>query len=349
MKKTNQFAIRIGKLCAVLGGGLLLGGTTSLTPPSAWADESVSVEIHADSDFYQPLSPYGRWEVVGSAGRCWIPGGVESDWSPYSNGYWQNTPDGWYWASNEPWGWATYHYGRWDSSPQYGWYWVPQTQWAPAWVSWRDGGGYVGWAPLSPAGGGVVEVNTRGYVFVEEGRFLDPVQSKTVIRNNTAILGKTARITQTHIVNKAVFNEGPATAAIEKASGRKVAAVQVRDLRSKEEAPVIAKRATPAPTVGKSVLPPAQSQAEKVVPVIEPHSIAKPAIPAVESRPVDEPKRVSPEAGRDPENPKRQPVPAAAEAKPAAREEPKPVVAARPESPRDQPDPKAGREEDKKE
>ena len=123
--------------------------------PSGPGDDSY-VEIRAESDFYEPLSPYGRWEMVGSSGRCWIPGGVSADWSPYSNGYWQRTDAGWYWASDEPWGWATYHYGRWDSNPQYGWYWVPQTQWAPAWVSWREGGGYVGWAPLSPSGRAVV-------------------------------------------------------------------------------------------------------------------------------------------------------------------------------------------------
>ncbi|TAK92903.1 MAG: hypothetical protein EPO07_18870, partial [Verrucomicrobia bacterium] len=103
------------------------------------------VVIQSENDFYEPLATYGRWEVVGSYGRCWIPARVEVDWRPYANGYWQRTDAGWYWASDEPWGWATYHYGRWDFDARFGWFWVPQTQWAPAWVCWREGGDYVGW------------------------------------------------------------------------------------------------------------------------------------------------------------------------------------------------------------
>jgi len=29
-------------------------------------------------------------------------------------------------------------------------FWVPGYDWGPAWVSWRTGGDYYGWAPLSP-------------------------------------------------------------------------------------------------------------------------------------------------------------------------------------------------------
>src|SRR6185369_4273322 len=31
-----------------------------------------------------------------------------------------------------------------------GWCWVPGTEWAPSWVDWRYGEGFVGWAPLPP-------------------------------------------------------------------------------------------------------------------------------------------------------------------------------------------------------
>jgi hypothetical protein len=326
--------------------------------PSGQADGSYA-EIRTESDFYEPLSPYGRWEVVGSYGRCWIPGGVDADWSPYSNGYWQRTDAGWYWASDEPWGWATYHYGRWDSSPQYGWYWVPQTQWAPAWVSWREGGGYVGWAPLGPSGRGVVTVNRRGaspggYVFVEERRFLEPVRPTTIIVNNTAI-------------NKTVINKGPGTAVIEQASGRKMQAVPVRQLRSKEEAKVVAKHPTPPPASPKAVPTPVHNQAEKAPPAREPRQVEqkvipppahnqaenapptrgeprqveKPAITTAEPQPpaarnqarqadeqsraakLDEEKRAQQEKARETESMKRQPVPAAVEAKPEPKAEAK--------------------------
>jgi hypothetical protein len=228
-------------------------------PPRVEAAVAVSVEIRAESDFYEPLTPYGRWEVVGTYGRCWIPGRVEVNWRPYCHGHWQRTDAGWYWASEEPWGWATYHYGRWDHSPQFGWYWVPQTQWAPAWVSWHEGGGYVGWAPLHPSArfsaGGSVEVNIaliapHAFVFVEPRHFLQPVRPSTVVVNNTTIINKTVNITNIKVSNKTVINEGPRTTIIEQASGQKVRPVAVHELRHKEEAPVMARRrATPAESV----------------------------------------------------------------------------------------------------
>ena len=245
-------------------------------PPQVQASVSVAlpgVEIRAESDFYEPLTSYGRWEVVGSHGRCWIPGRVEADWRPYSDGYWQRTDAGWYWVSEEPWAWATYHYGRWDLSPQFGWYWVPQIQWAPAWVSWHSGGGYIGWAPLYPsarfARGGSVEVDVRiisprAFVFVEQRHFLEPVRRSTVVVNNTTIINKTVNITNTRIVNNTVINEGPKTQVIEQVSGRKVQEVPTRELRRKQEAPVVARQQIASPTREKqAVAAPVPSQVEK--------------------------------------------------------------------------------------
>ncbi|MGD1020094.1 MAG: DUF6600 domain-containing protein [Verrucomicrobiia bacterium] len=321
----------------------------TLTAHTTYADDvSVSVStvaIHADSDFYQPLSPYGRWQVVGSDGSCWIPGGVASGWSPYSNGYWQQTDAGWYWASDEPWAWATYHYGGWGFDPQFGWYWVPQTQWAPAWVSWREGGGYVGWAPLGPSGRfWGRSVTSRGYVTVEERRFLEPVGPKTVVVDKTAI-------------NKTVINKkGPAVAVIEKASGRTVQAVPVRELRNKEEAKVVAQRATPTSTTEKAVQTPARSQAEK--PAI---TTAAPQPPAARNEvsqadeqsrvaKLDAEKRAQQEKAGELESEKKQSVSVAVqarpEAKPEAKVESKPVTE-RPAATRE-PEQKAGKDDEKK-
>lgn len=255
---------------------------------------SVGVAIRTENDFYEPLSPYGRWEVVGSYGRCWIPGRVDADWRPYCAGYWQRTDAGWYWVSNEPWAWATYHYGRWDLSPEYGWYWVPQTQWAPAWVSWHSGGGYIGWAPLYPSArfaGGSVQVDERvisprAYVFVEERHFLEPVRPSTVVVNNTTIINKTVNITNIKVVNNTVINEGPAAGGIEKASGRKVQAVAVRELRHKEEAAVVAKQKTPVTIADKKAGTPVRSEVEprETKPVAQaPLAVERPAAPAHES------------------------------------------------------------------
>jgi hypothetical protein len=209
--------------------------------------EAPVVVIRAENDFYEPLSPYGEWVVVPSYGRCWRPRQVDLAWHPYSAGHWQRTEAGWYWASDEPWGWATYHYGRWDLDARFGWIWVPQTQWAPAWVSWREGGGYVGWAPLPPAArigsSGEVEVREtafvpRAFVFVEERRLLEPVRPTTVVVNDNTIINKTVNITKIKVVNKTVVNEGPRTDVIERTSGRKIEAVTTHELRHKEEAEV---------------------------------------------------------------------------------------------------------------
>jgi hypothetical protein len=217
-----------------------------------------ALEIHTASDFYQPLAPYGRWEVVGSYGRCWIPGQVQAGWRPYDEGNWQSTDAGWYWASNEPWAWATYHYGCWDLSPQFGWYWVPQTQWAPAWVSWHSGGGNIGWAPLSPPG--VRVISPQAYVFVEEAHFMEPVHRSTLVVNNSALLKKT------------VLMRAPTADVIEKASGRKVVSVPAQGLRRQAEAPVVAKQKAPVAMAEKKAGPPVRSQVvseEKKTPVAQ--------------------------------------------------------------------------------
>jgi hypothetical protein len=102
--------------------------------------------------FYDQLSPEGTWMQTDNYGYVWQPDVQDPDWRPYSDGHWIYTDDGWTWAADasEPWGWATYHYGRWANLNGVGWVWVPGYTWAPAWVSWRYGGGYCGWAPLPP-------------------------------------------------------------------------------------------------------------------------------------------------------------------------------------------------------
>jgi len=108
----------------------------------------------AYEQFQSALAPYGTWIDDPAYGRIWIPSTAQvgEDFTPYAtNGDWLDTEYGWTWSSGWSWGWAPFHYGRWVSSER-GWAWVPGTLWGPAWVSWRAGGGYVGWAPLPPRG-----------------------------------------------------------------------------------------------------------------------------------------------------------------------------------------------------
>ena len=93
------------------------------------------------------LSRHGSWVHISHYGWAWRPS-VSVGWRPYYNGYWHRGRSGCLtWVSYEPWGWVPYHYGRWSHDPFYGWFWVPGTGYAPAWVYWWYGPGYVGWAP----------------------------------------------------------------------------------------------------------------------------------------------------------------------------------------------------------
>ena len=255
-----------GRLAIALCSALL--GYKACGQPSVEIGVSVpvpAVEIRVESDFYEPLTPQGEWVVVGSYGRCWRPAHVARDWRPYCNGNWERTDAGWYWVSDEPWAWATYHYGRWDYTEEYGWYWMPQIVWAPAWVSWHEGGGYIGWAPLQPGvsisvsgfvGFDAARISPRAFVFVRPGQFLDRVSPTVVVVNNTTIIKNTVNIANTKIVNNTVINEGPATAVIEKSSGRKIQPVAVRELRHKDESAVVAKQKLQTPVHEKKVQTP---------------------------------------------------------------------------------------------
>ena len=44
----------------------------------------------------------------------------DTNYVPYTAGYWQYSNVGFVWVSNEPFAWATAHYGRWAFSPAFG-------------------------------------------------------------------------------------------------------------------------------------------------------------------------------------------------------------------------------------
>src|SRR4051812_41770321 len=126
----------------------MVGFLLSLAPRAHAAEVSLDF-------FYDNLSSQGSWIEVADYGYCFQPNVAVNnpDWRPYSDGYWAYTDAGWTWVSYEDFGWAAYHYGRWLRIHDRGWFWVPGYEWSPAWVSWRTGGNYVGWAPLPPREG----------------------------------------------------------------------------------------------------------------------------------------------------------------------------------------------------
>lgn len=161
---------------AILGviAALSLAGLTGCVTTATYYDDPAegggggTVQV---GTFYDALSPYGEWVVVPRFGRVWRPAVavVGPDFVPYqSGGHWVYTDVGWSWVSDWDWGWAPFHYGRWMADPAMGWLWVPDTVWAPAWVDWRYGGGYVGWTPMAPPGITVVYGGYRpAWCFVE--------------------------------------------------------------------------------------------------------------------------------------------------------------------------------------
>ena len=111
-------------------------------------------DAQAYTQFESALAPFGGWDYDSSYGYVWSPSAsiVGAGFSPYATGgHFALTEYGWTWVSDWSWGWAPFHYGRWITRAGR-WSWVPGSMWGPAWVSWRSGGGYVGWSPLPPRG-----------------------------------------------------------------------------------------------------------------------------------------------------------------------------------------------------
>ena len=178
--------------------------------------------------FYDNIGDGGSWVEVADYGYCWQPSVAVSNrsWRPYTDGYWAYTEVGWTWVSYEDFGWATYHYGRWVRLRGRGWIWVPGREWGPAWVSWRTGGDYVGWAPLPPRGGGDVIYDSRPitaqvdiefdigplyYNFIDVRYIGEPVLRERIFASeqNVTYITKTVNVTNITYRDNQVYNYGP--------------------------------------------------------------------------------------------------------------------------------------------
>ena len=168
---------------------------------AALANYDDGYDPQAAANFEPALAPYGTWMDTASYGRVWCPSpnAVGADFIPYgSNGHWAYTEDGWTWVSDYDWGWAPFHYGRWVQLDTCGWSWIPGSAWAPAWVAWRHGGGYVGWAPLPPAGIGLGAYGVAPWRFIPNGQ-LGVVRPAYVPA--ASVWGQTAFVPSVRVVN----------------------------------------------------------------------------------------------------------------------------------------------------
>jgi hypothetical protein len=192
-------------------------------------------------DFYDGLSPHGEWMEYPEYGYVWRPTGI-ADFQPYSTGgrwVWTDEYD-WMWVSDYDWGWAPFHYGRWFHDPFYGWMWVPGYEWAPAWVAWRHGGDYYGWAPLRPGIHIGINFNFGGYNppidywsfaprrYITSPRLWNyclPRRQNVTIINNTTIINNYGRR------GGNVFVTGPRRGDVERYTGR-IRSVRFRESRA---------------------------------------------------------------------------------------------------------------------
>lgn len=222
------------RMISSLGICLFLLAALLVSKP-ADAQPRVGINISFQT-FYDELSPYGDWIDYPDYGYTWRPR-VGSDFRPYAtNGHWMYT-DGydWMWNSGYDWGWAPFHYGRWFYDPFYGWMWVPGYEWSPAWVSWRGGGDYYGWAPLRPG----ISINIGfgsynppyDYWTFAPGRYMTsryissyyhPWRSNTTIFNNTTIINNYygGRDSRNSGRQDRVYTNGPRRTDVERYTGR---------------------------------------------------------------------------------------------------------------------------------
>jgi hypothetical protein len=314
----------------------ILAFAVSAVPQTRGADVSM--------DFIYDNLSGGNWIDAEGYGYGWQPEVVVRDpnWRPYSDGYWAYTDYGWTWISYEDFGWATYHYGRWANLADYGWVWFPgeDLDWGPAWVSWRTGGDYIGWAPLPPRGPGVVyegqpiggnvdvtfDIGPEHYNFCDvrfigepvlRDRIFPPVQNVTYITN-------TVNVTNITVQNNIVYNYGPDYTVVNRYSSRPIQRLAI-ERETATNLTTAVKSGTLTKVQGNKLLIAAPQRLAKAPPTAKPPAVkAKVAQPKIEHGWKGVPNKAELEQKIKAENPKNIPPPTRAAAREAGSPAPAP-------------------------
>ena len=294
-------------------------------------------------DFIYDNLSGGNWIDAEGYGYGWQPDVVVRDpnWRPYSDGYWAYTDYGWTWISYEDFGWATYHYGRWANLADYGWVWFPgeDLDWGPAWVSWRTGGDYIGWAPLPPRGPGVVyegqpiggnvdvtfDIGPEYYNFCDVRFIGEPVLRDRIFPRvqNVTYITNTVNVTNITVQNNIVYNYGPDYAVVNRYSSRPIQRLAI-ERQVPTNLTTAIKSGTLTKVQGNKLLIAAPQRLAKAAPAAKPPAVkAKVAQPKIEHGWKGVPNKAELEQKIKAENPKNVPPPTRA----AAREESSPAPA----------------------
>jgi hypothetical protein len=248
--------------------------------------EDVSIDF-----IYDNLSG-GNWIEAEGYGYGWQPDVAVSDpnWRPYADGYWAYTDYGWTWISYEDFGWATYHYGRWANLADYGWVWFPGSDldWGPAWVSWRTGGDYIGWAPLPPRGPGVVyegqpigarvdieyDIGPQYYNFCDVRFIGEPVLRDRIFppTQNITYINNTVNVTNITVQNNVVYNYGPDYNVLSSYSTRPIQRLTV-ERETAANLAVAAKSGALTKVQGNKLVVAAPPRIAKASPTMKPHAV----------------------------------------------------------------------------
>jgi hypothetical protein len=312
----------------------MLAFVVSALPQARGADVSI--------DFIYDNLSGGNWIEAEGYGYGWQPDVAVSDpnWRPYADGYWAYTDYGWTWISYEDFGWATYHYGRWANLADYGWVWFPGSDldWGPAWVSWRTGGDYIGWAPLPPRGAGIVyegqpigarvdveyDIGPQYYNFCDVRFIGEPVLRDRIfpLTQNITYITNTVNVTNITVQNNVVYNYGPDINVISAYSTRPIQRLTI-ERQTTTDLSAAAKSGALTKVQGNKLLVGAPNRLVKAPPSVAPPAVkAKVAQPKFEHGWAGVQNRAELEQKIKTENPKNIPPPTRAAARPAGSASP---------------------------
>ena len=230
MKKLKTTALALGLFTLLAGTTIVRAQDYNDEHQNTYSnDANVSLQT-----FYDELSPYGTWIQDPQYGYVWRPDVDQSDFRPYySQGRWAMTEYGNTWVSDYDWGWAPFHYGRWVYNNYRQWIWLPDTNWGPAWVDWRSGGGYYGWAPMGPG----ININlsfgrryalpTYCWNFIPQRSIYSDYYPRYDYGRNNVYIRNTTIINNTYVYDRRSYYGGPSRSDIRRVTNRDVTVYRV--------------------------------------------------------------------------------------------------------------------------
>ena len=232
IRHLRRLALAVGACVAIAVCALSASVTIATLAPA---------QAQVPAEFQSALEPYGSWQLHPRFGEVWVPYDLPPGWRPYTYGRWVYTEEwGWYWVSDEEeadWGWVAFHYGRWARDRRLGWFWVPGDEWAPAWVDWRRGDDYVGWAPLPPDEVIYEYDSDPAYWIFLPPRYLVaprirtyflPPQRNVIVFQRTVIVNRTVRLEHRDHRGRFAVNPGIAPGIVAAAARRPVQTFHVQ-------------------------------------------------------------------------------------------------------------------------